>query len=81
MKLDIFIHNQQKLHCLFWHQPEAISMSDKVIVLTKRPATIKNIHNIEFDIKERTPLNCRESPQFSKYFNLMWKELGNHEHK
>ena len=56
-------------------------MSDKVIVLTKRPATIKNIHNIEFDIKERTPLNCRESPQFSKYFNLMWKELGNHEHK
>ena len=50
-------------------------MSDRVIVLSQRPATVKNIYNIEFDIKRRTPLNCRESPQFSKYFNTMWKEL------
>lgn len=54
---------------------EAISMSDRVIVLSQRPATVKNIYNIEFDIENRTPLNCRESPRFSKYFNLMWKEL------
>ena len=54
---------------------EAISMSDRVIVLSQRPATVKNIYNIEFDIENRTPLNCRESPKFSKYFNLMWKEL------
>ena len=54
---------------------EAISMSDRVIVLSQRPATVKNIYNIEFDIEHRTPLNCRESPQFSKYFNTMWKEL------
>ena len=54
---------------------EAISMSDRVIVLSQRPATVKNSYNIEFDIENRTPLNCRESPRFSKYFNLMWKEL------
>ena len=30
----------------------------------------------EFDIKNRTPLNCREKPEFSKYFNKLWKELG-----
>lgn len=54
---------------------EAISMSDKVIVLSQRPATVKNIYNIDFDIENRTPLNCRENPKFSKYFNLMWKEL------
>ena len=54
---------------------EAISMSDRVIVLTQRPATVKEIHKIDFDMKNRTPLNCRESPKFSKYFNLMWKEL------
>ena len=54
---------------------EAISMSDRVIVLSQRPATVKNIHNINFEIKNRTPLNCRENPKFSKYFNLMWKEL------
>ena len=55
---------------------EAISMSDRVIVLTKRPAEIKEIHKIEFDIKNKTPLNCRESSKFSKYFDTLWKELG-----
>ena len=54
---------------------EAISMSDRVVVLTQRPATVKEIHKIDFDMENRTPLNCRESPKFSKYFNLMWKEL------
>ena len=55
---------------------EAISMSDRVIVLTKRPGTIKDIHKIDFNIENRNPINCRESPLFSKYFNTLWKELG-----
>ena len=55
---------------------EAISMSDRVIVLTKRPGTIKEIYEIKFDIENKTPLNCRERPEFSKYFNTLWKELG-----
>ena len=54
---------------------EAISMSDKVIVLTKRPGTIKDIHKIEFGIENRNPINCRESPKFSQYFNTLWKDL------
>lgn len=57
---------------------EAISMSDRVIVLTKRPASIKNIHNIEFEMDNRNPINCRESPKFSKYFDTIWKELDVH---
>ncbi len=55
---------------------EAISMSDRVIVLTKRPGTIKDIRKIDFNIENRNPINCRESPLFSKYFNTLWKELG-----
>ncbi len=54
---------------------EAISMSDRIVVLSHRPATVKNIYNIDFEIENRTPLNCRESPKFSQYFNLLWKEL------
>ena len=54
---------------------EAISMSDRVVVLSQRPATVKNIYTIDFDMPNRTPLNCRESPKFSQYFNTMWKEL------
>lgn len=55
---------------------EAISMADRVIVLTKRPGTIKKTYDIKFEIEDRTPLNCRELPLFSKYFNTLWKELG-----
>ena len=55
---------------------EAISMSDRVLVLSKRPGTIKDIHKINFGIENRTPINCRESPKFSQYFNTLLKELG-----
>lgn len=55
---------------------EAISMADKVLVLTQRPGTIKSIHSIDFKIDSRTPLNCRKTPYFSEYFNTLWKELG-----
>ena len=51
-------------------------MGDRVVVLSKRPGTIKSIHEIDFDLENRTPLNCRETPNFSKYFNVLWKELG-----
>lgn len=54
---------------------EAISMSDRVVVLSSRPATVKNIYEINFEMDNRTPLTCREKPKFSNYFNLMWKEL------
>ena len=60
---------------------EAISMSDRIIVLTKRPGKVKSIHHINFDIDNRTPLNCREHPNFSKYFNSLWKELSTYEGK
>ncbi len=54
---------------------EAISMSDRVIVLSKRPATVKEIYNIDFEIENRDPMNARKSPKFSKYFDSLWKEL------
>lgn len=58
---------------------EAASMSDRVIVLSKRPGTIKSIHNIEFEIENRNPLNARNDPSFNKYFNTLWKELSTYE--
>jgi NitT/TauT family transport system ATP-binding protein len=54
---------------------ESISLSDRVVVLTKRPAKIKKIHEIKFDMEDRNPLNCREKSEFSGYFNALWKEL------
>ena len=54
---------------------EAISMSDRVIVLTKRPATVKKIYEIDFEMENRNPMNARKSSKFSKYFDSLWKEL------
>jgi NitT/TauT family transport system ATP-binding protein len=55
--------------------PESISMSDRIIVLTKRPAKIKNIHKIEFPENVKTPLERRNNSNFGSYFNEIWKEL------
>lgn len=57
---------------------EAISMADRIIVLSARPATVKKIIPIEFSMKNRTPLECRNTPEFKDYFNLIWKELNAH---
>ncbi len=55
---------------------EAIAMSDKIIVLSKRPASIINIHEISIDCEERTPLKTRTSSEFREYFDMIWNELN-----
>lgn len=55
---------------------EAISMADRVIILTRRPATVARIVTIDLDLTDRTPLASRNAPQFKFYFNLIWKELN-----
>ena len=55
---------------------EAISMADRVVILTKRPATVARIVKIDFKLPDRTPLTSRNAPQFKSYFNLIWKELN-----
>ena len=57
---------------------EAISMGDKIVVLSNRPAIVKAIHNIEFPNIEKSPVNCRNCPEFSKYFDTLWRELDVH---
>ncbi len=56
--------------------PESISMSDKILVLTERPALLKDTVAINFEMENRTPLSCRNNPKFSRYFNHIWKELS-----
>lgn len=56
---------------------EAISMSDRIVVLTKRPAEIKKIFNINFD-EELTTIEKRNVKKFQNYFDQIWKELDIH---
>lgn len=56
--------------------PESISMGDQVMILSPRPAVVKEILPIRFEGIERSPLSCRNHPEFGKYFDHIWKELS-----
>ena len=74
---DIYsiIKSENKTAILVTHDiSEAVVMSDKVIVLTKRPGSIKTILNINFD-RTLSPIEKRDSPLFNAYFKTLWEEL------
>ena len=56
---------------------EAISICDKVIVLSNRPAVIKNIYEINLENKS-TPINNRKDKNFSYYYDKIWKDIDFH---
>jgi NitT/TauT family transport system ATP-binding protein len=60
---------------------EAISMSERVIVLSRRPGQIKSDHPIRFAAcggSRLTPFEARNAPEFNGYFNTLWRELEVH---
>jgi NitT/TauT family transport system ATP-binding protein len=57
---------------------EAICMADRVIVLSRRPGRVKAEYPIRIDGGRLTPLERRESGQFARYFDQIWKELDVH---
>ncbi len=69
------IEEEKKTAILVTHDlSEAISMADKVVVLSPRPAKVKKIFDI--NLKEYgSPLKRREHPEFSKLFDKIWKEI------
>ncbi len=69
------IKSEGKTALLVTHDiSEAVSMADRIIVLTKRPATVKTIFKVDIDAP--TPLKKRESPRFSEWFDRVWKEVS-----
>jgi len=55
---------------------EAISLADRVLVLSKRPAIVKKELPITLTIQDSNPLAARNAPEFSNYFNILWEELN-----
>ncbi len=77
---DIYniIKNEGKTAIMVSHDiSEAISMSDRIIVLSKRPGTIKNIYTINLDNKSN-PIKNRSSLNFSNYYEQIWSDLDVH---
>lgn len=54
---------------------EAISLSDRVLILSNRPASVKYEMPISLTKKDNSPLAARNAPEFNIYFNKLWEEL------
>ena len=57
---------------------EAISAADRILVLSSRPGTIKAEIPLDFS-GETSPIRRRNMPEFSGYFNALWKEMKSHD--
>lgn len=74
------IRKEKKTAILITHDiSEAVSMADRIIILSHRPSKVKKVIDVNLSIDERTPFHARSAPEFKDYFNLIWKELNNNE--
>lgn len=72
------IKKEKKTALLITHDiSEAISMGDRVLVLTGRPARLKKDIPIHLTFEDEvTPFKARSTPEFQYYFNEIWEELN-----
>ena len=74
------LKHEHKTAILVTHDlSEAVSLADRVLILTPRPATISKIVDISFELENDTPMHRRNAPEFKNYFNLIWEELNGYE--
>ncbi len=77
--IGTIIRQEGKTAILVTHDiSEAVSMADRILVFSKRPANVQKIIPINFQMENRTPMACRNAPEFKTYFNEIWKELNIH---
>ncbi len=75
------IRSAKKTAILVTHDlSEAISLADRILVLSKRPATIKCDIPIHLTISGHSPLASRNAPEYQGYFNQLWKEISDEDH-
>lgn len=76
-EISAIIRNEKKTALFVTHDiAEAISIADRVVLLTKRPATVKR--SMTIDMPGITALERRSHPSFREYFNIIWKEMDVH---
>jgi NitT/TauT family transport system ATP-binding protein len=69
------IRQEGKTALLVTHDiAEAVSMSSHVVVLTRRPGTVRSVHDLS-PLDGLSPMERRDHPEFHRFFNAIWKEL------
>ncbi len=75
-EMGTILREEAKTIILVTHDiSEAISMGDRILVMSGRPGTIKSEHQIELENNEASALHRREDPRFRDHFQAIWKEL------
>jgi NitT/TauT family transport system ATP-binding protein len=70
------VREQRRSVLLITHDiEEAVSLSDRVIVLSHRPARIRSIYDIELEGDRTDMMAARESPGFTDYVRNIWRDL------
>ena len=78
--ISSIIRENKKTAVLITHDlAEAVSAADRIVILTKRPGSIKEVLTVKFSEPDLSPLRRRSAPEFSGYFNQVWKILENRE--
>ncbi len=54
---------------------EAISMANRIAVLSNRPATVKTIHETPWGAEDVDPVAVRDRPEYQRLFSTIWQEL------
>lgn len=73
------IKKEKKTAILVTHDlSEAISMADRILILSRRPAAICHVVPVRFREPGLSPMKRRQAPEFKDYFNEIWKELNAH---
>lgn len=76
--ISTIIRGRKKTAILITHDlSEAVSAADRIIILTRRPGRIKDTISLKFPEEADSPLKRRNCPEFSGYFNEVWKILKN----
>ena len=70
------IRREEKTTVLVTHDiSEAVSVADRVVLLSRRPARVRKIYDMPFD-RSLSPLKRREHADFRNWFETLWRDLN-----
>ncbi|MGO5358454.1 ABC transporter ATP-binding protein [Anaerofustis sp. LCP19S3_F7] len=77
--ISLAIRRSNKTAILVTHDlSEAISLADRVVVISQRPANIKNIYEINLSVDSLSPVERRKAKEFADYYDKIWRDLDVH---
>lgn len=80
LKLEVLVADllkaYQKTAILVTHDiGEAISMSDRIILMSSHPGAIEKVYDVPVELRNESPFMARKHPKYSRLFDKIWADL------